>query len=75
METKPQEPVFCNEGTFYNYEKSRTEAGAGLTKMEWLTGLAMQGFLSNPNFSEAPEEKIAELAKKQARLVIEVLNE
>ena len=46
----------------------------GLTKREWLAGLAMQGIMANPSFTTNSPEDIAAGAIEQADALIEELN-
>jgi len=47
----------------------------GITKLEYFTGQAMQGLLVNELAWDIPEDKIAEYAVKQAKALIDALNE
>jgi len=42
----------------------------GMTRRQWLTGLAMQGMLSNPESWNLSAEKIAEYAYKLADAIL-----
>lgn len=79
-------PAFPGEGDPY-YEgndgqlRLRSEFGVpmepykGLTKREWLIGMAMQGLCANPSAWECPSRALADFAIDQADSILEKIAE
>jgi len=61
----------------YKDEYGCTYSEPSLTKLEYFAGQAMQGFCTNPRHDcmEYPHEEMAQMAVKQAKALIEALNE
>jgi hypothetical protein len=74
MENEKQ-PAFASPGTYNpNNGNHNGDQQLGLTKREYFAGLAMQGMLSNSNFTNSTNDLIAIWSIQIADSLLEQLN-
>ena len=64
----------ATEQAFPGMAKDCTTA-TGLTKIEWFSGMALQGLCANPELSCMPTDQTAECAVNHAKAMIRALEE
>ena len=70
----PAFPVFNEEGDTIVDDHSFLTGAAGLTKLEWFTGLAMQGCMANSGFSKKMDVSgVSGVALDTAKALLEEL--
>lgn len=73
MKTEPNDSAFSKPSSQYKNPANGTtvtdESAAGLTKLEYFAGLAMQGLLANPAFVPALNTANAETGEDRQEII------